>query len=70
MITLVVALFSRVVTPCSVSYKMILFNHRININSIDFIFETIISLKSDIITIKLSSSIITKHSIHPKLIKE
>jgi hypothetical protein len=49
---------------------MILFNRRINNNSIKFISGTILFSKSDIIMIKLSISIATKHSINPMLIKE
>jgi hypothetical protein len=36
----------------------------------NFIFGTIVSLKGDNIMIKLSSSIITKHNIYPRLIKK
>jgi hypothetical protein len=55
-IALVVALLSWVVTPYSIYYEMILFNHRVNIIIQNFHSGTIVPLKSDIIIIKLSSS--------------
>jgi hypothetical protein len=45
---------------------MILFNYHIK-NNIYFIFETIISSKSDIVVIKLSNSVNTEHSFNPRL---